>query len=167
MLGNTGSGKSCSVAGLVRWSLEQSAADAVKASGDALNARFIILDPNGEYSRAFDSQGVARARIFKVDPGKDDLRLKVPLWFWNSAEWCSFTQASPKTQRPTLIQALRLCRDSDVEPSEDAIQGIRRFVQTLVSIVRIEQKRGNPWGSFPRNKSFYEKLETWRKRARV
>ena len=49
VLGNTGSGKSCSVAGLIRWSLE--------AAGDNPNARFIILDPNGEYSKAFDDQG--------------------------------------------------------------------------------------------------------------
>jgi hypothetical protein len=36
-------------------------------------------------------------------------QLQVPLWFWNSAEWSAFTQASAKTQRPTLIQALRQC----------------------------------------------------------
>src|ERR1700694_3260956 len=49
VLGNTGSGKSCSVAGLIRWSLEAAQAQC----GENPNARFIILDPNGEYSRAF------------------------------------------------------------------------------------------------------------------
>lgn len=44
VLGNTGSGKSCSVAGLIRWSLE-----AAQQNGKAPNARFIVLDPNGEY----------------------------------------------------------------------------------------------------------------------
>ena len=44
VLGNTGSGKSCSVAGLIRWSLEE----ARKSRGNAApNARFILLDPNG------------------------------------------------------------------------------------------------------------------------
>lgn len=49
VLGNTGSGKSCTVAGLIRWSLEQ----AMQHSGTFPNARFIVLDPNGEYSRSF------------------------------------------------------------------------------------------------------------------
>ncbi|RLA42838.1 MAG: ATPase, partial [Gammaproteobacteria bacterium] len=44
VLGNTGSGKSCSVAGLIRWSLEAAKAE----STNDPNARFIILDPNGE-----------------------------------------------------------------------------------------------------------------------
>lgn len=51
VLGNTGSGKSCSVAGLIRWSLE---AVKEKRTDNQPNARFIILDPNGEYSRAFN-----------------------------------------------------------------------------------------------------------------
>jgi uncharacterized protein len=49
VLGNTGSGKSCSVAGIIRWSLEAAAARS-HAHSDAkpANARFIVLDPNGE-----------------------------------------------------------------------------------------------------------------------
>src|SRR5690606_6767567 len=45
VLGNTGSGKSCSVAGLIRWSL--AAAQDYRTSEGGPNARFIILDPNG------------------------------------------------------------------------------------------------------------------------
>ena len=158
VLGNTGSGKSCSVAGMIRWSLEQSQ----RKSGDRPNARFIVLDPNGEYSRAFDGDGPLSARIFKVNPEKCDFQLKVPLWFWNSAEWSSFTQASPRTQRPTLLQALRFARAGDTEPSEDTSHEMRRFLRTIVSIIRIEQHNGSPWGQFPRSKSFYEKLEKWK-----
>ena len=103
VLGNTGSGKSCSVAGLVRWSLEESS----RVAECAPNARFIILDPNGEYSSAFDTDGPVKARIFKVDADCDFSRLNVPLWFWDSAEWSSFTQASARAQRPLLRRALR------------------------------------------------------------
>ena len=53
VLGNTGSGKSCSVAGLIRWSLEESQKKKVKDL-ERLNARFIVLDPNGEYSDSFN-----------------------------------------------------------------------------------------------------------------
>ena len=97
VLGNTGSGKSCSVAGLIRWSLE--------AAGENPNARFIILDPNGEYKKAFaDDHNV---RYFSVNDEGEESRLKVPLWFWNSNEWCAFAQASGKTQRPILRRALK------------------------------------------------------------
>lgn len=159
VLGNTGSGKSCSVAGLIRWSLEE----AIRArAGGAPNARFIVLDPNGEYSRAFSGDDAIKARIFKVNPDEGEVALKVPLWFWNSAEWCSFTQASAKTQRPTLMHALRYVRDGQEAPTGDGSHEMRRFLRTIVTIIRIEQSSGTPWGAFPRPKSFFEKLEKWK-----
>ena len=54
VLGNTGSGKSCSVSGLIRWSMEAAIRELAKGS---VNARFVILDPNGEYSQAFKGLG--------------------------------------------------------------------------------------------------------------
>ena len=120
VLGNTGSGKSCTVAGLIRWSLEA----AERRNRDLLHmengktkdllqrphARFVILDPNGEYSRAFASNDpIVAARIFKVGGPTGDgvAALKVPIWFWNSSEWGSFARASPRTQQPLLRRALR------------------------------------------------------------
>ena len=159
VLGNTGSGKSCSVAGLIRWSLEQ----AKPADGSVPNARFIILDPNGEYSRAFvDDTSCGKARIFKVAPELGEFLLQVPLWFWNSAEWCCFTQATVKTQKPTLVQALRAVRDGQTEPAASKSHEIRRFLRTMFSTIRIEKNSGSPWGSFPKPKAFYEKIEKWK-----
>jgi hypothetical protein len=163
VLGNTGSGKSCSVAGLIRWSLEQ--AQSCVTGSTSPNARFIVLDPNGEYSRAFaNSKPPVKARVFKVVPDTktEELALGVPLWFWNSAEWCSFTQASSKTQKPTLIQALRAVRDGQTEPAENKSHEIRRFLRTMLTTIRMEKNSGGPWGSFPKPKSFYEKLEKWK-----
>ena len=159
VLGNTGSGKSCSVAGLIRWSIEEAQE---KVQSCRPNARFVVLDPNGEYSQAFDRNGVVKARTFKVDPACGEELLKVPLWFWNSAEWCSFTQASVRTQRPTLLEALRLARDGRLVPSPDASHETRSFLRTIVTTIRIEQNNGNPWGSFPKPKSFFEKIEKWK-----
>jgi len=159
VLGNTGSGKSCSVAGLIRWSVEQ----AKNSRGGTPNARFVVLDPNGEYSRAFAKDDpTVKARVFKVNPGEGERALKVPLWFWNSAEWCSFTQASARTQRPTLMHALRCVRDGHTTPPADASHEMRRFLRTLVTCIRIEQNVGGPWGAFPKPKSFFEKLEKWK-----
>jgi hypothetical protein len=163
ILGNTGSGKSCSVAGVIRWSIE--AAKREKGDCSETNARFIILDPNGEYSKAFSDMNTVN--LFGVEANKDNgiKQLQVPLWFWNSAEWCAFTQASAKAQRPTLIQALRTVRDeqfsaSKITPSHD----MRRYLRTLISILRIEYQTGNPWNtSYPKKKGFYDGLLMWQK----
>ncbi|VXD19619.1 conserved hypothetical protein [Marinoscillum sp. 108] len=106
ILGNTGSGKSCSVAGLIRWSLTE--ADKVKTNAQ-LNSRFIILDPNGEYFDSFNDLGSKRVRKFTVKLDEDDTsfeQLKIPAWMWNSQEWISFSQAAPGAQRPLLLQSL-------------------------------------------------------------
>jgi len=108
VLGNTGSGKSCSVAGIIRWSLD-AAKTAIEESGasDVPNARFIVLDPNGEYSRAFADQGDA-LRVFRVPPLKDgESPLSVPAWLWNAHEWTAVAQAQPGAQRPLLLQGIR------------------------------------------------------------
>ena len=140
VLGNTGSGKSCSVAGLIRWSLEQAQQESVSVP----NARFIVLDPNGEYTRAFsDSEGAVNARIFEVAPDKDSeaFLLQIPLWFWNSAEWSSFTQASAKAQIPLLKRALREVKAGrlivqETSPEERSLR-LRRFLSsTMISIQR-------------------------------
>jgi hypothetical protein len=135
VLGNTGSGKSCSVAGLIQWSLESA-----KKDGKEPNARFIVLDPNGEYSKVFKEKG----RVFIVDDSKNPLQ--IPLWFWNSAEWCSFTQASLKAQRPLLKRALREIRGGKPDPSvttEDAKKlELRRYLSSNMISIRKDLRAG-------------------------
>lgn len=106
ILGNTGSGKSCSVAGLIRWSLTE--AEKVKTNAQ-LNSRFIILDPNGEYFDAFNDLGSKKVRKFTIKLDDDETnfeQLKIPAWMWNSQEWINFSQAAPGAQRPLLLQSL-------------------------------------------------------------
>ena len=137
VLGNTGIGKSCSVAGLIRWSLE-----AAKQDDKNPNARFIVLDPNGEYSRAFaQDKDSLKIRLFKVNPEEGENQLQVPLWFWNSAEWISFPQASGKTQRPLLKRALREVRAGHTnileERQDEKKLAFRRYLSSnLISIKR-------------------------------
>lgn len=150
VLGNTGSGKSCSVAGLIQWSL-----DAAKPFCNNANARFIVLDPNGEYGKVFKDKG----RVFQI--GDSSNPLQVPLWFWNSAEWCSFTQASVRAQAPLLKQALRSMRNEEFELSDHLDLEIKRFLGAVKVSLKSDQSTGNPWGSFPRPKNFYEKLCKW------
>ncbi|CEM63396.1 conserved hypothetical protein [Treponema phagedenis] len=155
VLGNTGSGKSCSVAGLIRWSLE--AAKLNKNSNP--NACFIVLDPNGEYANTFRDMG--QVRVYAVEPSNEIKQLQIPLWFWNSAEWSAFTQASSKTQRPTLIQALRSVRDGVSNTVATPSHEMRRYLRTLVSITQSERNTGSPWGKFPAAKNFLEKIKIW------
>ena len=155
VLGNTGSGKSCSVAGLIQWSL-----DAAKQAATHPNARFIILDPNGEYSRVFANEKFKhKARIFQV--GAKENPLQVPLWFWNSAEWCSFTQATTKAQRPLLQETLRALRN-DIHDFEKNIDlEIKHFLGIILQSARNSMNTGEPFKAFPGPKNFTERLSIW------
>ncbi|KJJ61206.1 ATPase [Pseudomonas sp. 10B238] len=156
VLGNTGSGKSCSVAGLIRWSMDE----ARKARGGAdPNARFIVLDPNGEYANTF--RDMSKVRVYGVEPSEGVEQLQIPLWFWNSAEWSAFTQASAKAQRPTLVQALRSVREGVLAGAATPSHEMRRYLRTLVSILQLERNAGSPWAKFPHPKNFLEKLKKW------
>ena len=74
VLGNTGSGKSCSVAGLIRWSLDASQhAIATAGKSGKPNTRFIVLDPNGEYSRAFPDC------VIRCKPATDSDAIRPPI----------------------------------------------------------------------------------------
>lgn len=151
VLGNTGSGKSCSVAGLIRWSLES--AKKARADSKRVNARFIILDPNGEYSNAFSD--FSQVRRFQVSPKKEEKSdpLLIPVWMWNSMEWSAFAHAAPGVQRPLLLRALRDTRSGArlSEPAErQAVRLIRSYKAQLEG--RIAQGISGYQG-FPENKN--------------
>ncbi len=119
VLGNTGSGKSCSVAGLIRWSLDAARAQREATGREGMpNARFLVLDPNGEYRKTFAD--LNDVRVFQVSPSENAEPLRVPAWIWNSREWAAFAQAAPGTQRPLLMQSLRNLRaGATLEGSRD------------------------------------------------
>ena len=93
VLGNTGSGKSCTVAGLIRWSLE-AAQKEIKNKQNKPNARFILLDPNGEYAQAFSNDKSIKVRLFQVseDNKNKGRKLQLHFCFLNSYECCCFTK---------------------------------------------------------------------------
>ena len=156
VLGNTGSGKSCSVAGLIQWSLE-----AAMEAENKPNARFIILDPNGEYSRAFGPSTKFKGRVFKVEAGQNEHQLKVPSWFWNSSEWVSFTQASPKAQLPLLKRSLRAMRNEEFELETDLNIEIKRFLGNVLVTLKHDKSSGKPFGAYGPAKGFNETMAKW------
>ena len=90
IVGNTGSGKSYSVSSLV-----QKAMSALDEAGN--EPHIFILDINGEYGKAFPSQGAALERT----PDRIYLNGKefcVPIWFLNAEEVCAWLSAAEQTQ---------------------------------------------------------------------
>jgi len=170
VLGNTGSGKSCTVAGLIRWSIEGATEELVtekKKAGEEkgqeekkVNARFIILDPNGEYSEAFsDLANVRRYAVKLKEDGQSIEQLKVPAWMWNSWEWASISQASEKTQRPLLRRALREIKSGLSFERETKSLQFKRFLTNSKIILLNFQREGPKLSVFPGNKNYGEFLE--------
>lgn len=157
VLGNTGSGKSCSVAGLLRWSIE-----AAQKYQDSPNTRFIVLDPNGEYTNSFN--GLANVRVYGAEPNEEQgiKQLVVPMWLWNTAEWVAFTQASGKAQKPTLVQALRCVRDGSIDITSQPEVQMRRYLRSLMTLNQLEMTNGTPWAGGGKTKGYHELLNTWK-----
>lgn len=154
ILGSTGSGKSCTVAGLVRWSLVA----ARKASSDNRSrARFVVLDPNGEYKDCFkDLTGV---RVLRVQPSsQDEEALTVPAWSWSSAEWAAITRASLQSQRPLLQRALRNLRNR-LDPEIDGADRLAVELRAHFDIWNILRSDMPGHLKFPRYTSFTLVLE--------
>ncbi|MDE0521024.1 MAG: DUF87 domain-containing protein [Boseongicola sp.] len=166
ILGNTGSGKSCSVAGIIRWSLEAVAAqlarepepsDGHPASTPA-NTRFIILDPNGEYPAAFGDEKLP-VRRYAVNGTDGAKRLTVPGWLWNGQEWAAFTSAQPGVQRPLLLRALRQLRNAGSTPTTAKTQAVRRYLGYLHRVEQLYSDLPQSVAGFPRNLEFGSFLE--------
>jgi hypothetical protein len=163
VLGNTGSGKSCSVAGLIRWSLIE-ADRHKKAFSEKLNTRFIILDPNGEYTDSFgDLQtDLKRFKVEITDQEKQTFKqLKVPAWLWSSHEWGSFLFASSKTQRPILRQALRDLRNGGQHSPDDELLLLRRQLTSSLIIFNSFLRNQNSLKLFPGTKNIYNILRSY------
>ncbi len=157
VLGNTGSGKSCTLAALVRSAVE-SAQESIKkpdntASGEDTqgeqiipNARFIILDPNGEYSKCFQDLG-SGCRVFQVPPltNTDAKEFSLPAWMWNSSEWAAVAQAAPKVQKPILQTALRDLRSGSCGTLDLKTKIWGRCRMVLVYLSQFEGKGTIGW----------------------
>lgn len=103
ILGNTGSGKSCTVASVFQSLFEKP--DEYHARG----ATFLMFDVNGEYHAALaplareGKIGVERLVLDGTAAG-----FRIPHWFLESAEWELLLQASERAQLPVLRTALGL-----------------------------------------------------------
>lgn len=116
ILGNTGSGKSCTVAAITQSVFEKPNAYAARG------ASFLFFDTNGEYRQAFAELPSPIGRLYALVPGLDGTKaepeatdelettiaFRLPHWFMSAEEWELLLRASDKTQRPILRSALGL-----------------------------------------------------------
>jgi DNA helicase HerA-like ATPase len=105
VLGNTGSGKSCTVASVLQSLFEKP--DEHHARG----ATFVVFDVNGEYGKALlplaTEREIGVERVV-LDGTSDENRFRLPHWFLDLSEWELLLQASERTQLPVLRMALGL-----------------------------------------------------------
>ena len=98
VVGNTGSGKSYTVASLIRGILEHDEMQSKTGS----DPHIFVLDINGEYASAFMDPAHAS---YQREPNKLYLNGEefcLPAWLMNGEEICDWLQASEATQEPVL-----------------------------------------------------------------
>lgn len=100
VLGNTGSGKSCTVSALLQGIYN-------KNSYTASGSTFILLDVNGEYAQSMSALPNPEVKIKYISASENDQdTFKLPHWFFTLDEWELLLNTSEKTQRPVLHLAL-------------------------------------------------------------
>lgn len=111
ILGNTGSGKSCTVASII-----QSLFDFKYNGKNLQNAHIIIFDTNGEYKYAFEGTEENRYKNLElVNPFHIDKEgMRVPFWFMNFADYDYLFEPTSGTQSPILKRAIALAKGKEL-----------------------------------------------------
>lgn len=106
VLGNSGSGKSNTVAHILQEIFE-------KHNHMALGAKVILFDVNGEYSNALKHFDGDHFKVKQFKPNRkseeDGESFFLPHYLLSIDEWCSFLLASEATQRPFWDMVLQEC----------------------------------------------------------
>lgn len=116
ILGNTGSGKSCTISSMLQTLFS-------KEKYSAIGASFLFFDVNGEYHKAFSQLKNKEIEVnyFSINDIKCNesftysneitrefnyFEFELPHWFLNMDEWALLLKASERTQLPMLRSAL-------------------------------------------------------------
>jgi hypothetical protein len=148
ILGNTGSGKSCTLTSILHSLFEFS------YNGKKLNnAHIIIFDTNGEYIQAFQGNPEKEIPPFKelklINPFHIDKKgMKVPYWFMNFDDFDYLFDPTAGTQAPILKRALGLAKsNTEIEgkPVIDSFteKGILDLIQSSPDDIKKKKKRQN------------------------
>lgn len=164
VLGNTGSGKSCTVASVFQSVFMRPQAHA------AIGAAFVIFDVNGEYRRALNELPAwVQSSYFKatepnvpIEPasvqrqGQEMIgRFTLPHWFMTVDEWALLLRASERSQQPALRTALGLTTlfaDQNVNPDvvvepvpeQDVLATLRNHVLAKILLSILQSDASSP-----------------------
>ena len=106
VFGNTGSGKSNTVAKILQNIFE-------KQNYSAKGAKFVIIDSNGEYNKAFSKLNKFNPHIKHSLLSTDEVggkKFEIPVWALSADDWATLLHASEKTQMPVLKRAIDIAR---------------------------------------------------------
>lgn len=118
ILGNTGSGKSCTVTSIIQ------SLFSYDYKGQRLkNAHLIIFDTNGEYKSAFQGSNAKPYKELElVNPFHiDKTGLKVPFWFMNFADLDYLFEPTAGTQAPIFKRAIALAKNNTQAEATDKL----------------------------------------------
>lgn len=118
ILGNTGSGKSCTLTSILRNLFKYD------YNGSYLkNAHIVIFDTNGEYKDAFlpnddtlgkmTSEAKEELKLINANYYGGDEEVKVPYWLMNWEDFKSLLKPSDATQAPLLNRAIGLAKNNE------------------------------------------------------
>ncbi|KXA17814.1 DUF87 domain-containing protein [Fusobacterium nucleatum] len=108
ILGNTGSGKSCTVTSILQSLFNYNYSRKSDKEDKLKNATIIIFDTNGEYKSAF--KGYENINAFTIS----EEGMKVPYWFMNYEDFEYLFEPSAGTQAPILKKALGLLKNEKI-----------------------------------------------------
>jgi len=140
ILGNTGSGKSCTFASIV-----QSLFDFDYNGKKLKNAHIVIFDTNGEYKAAF--QGTKEnpyRKLHEVNPFLIDKEgMKVPFWFMNFADYEYLFEPTSGTQSPILKRAIALAKGDQLAIVMNEIP--QSYINWITSLIVFCNDIDNYW----------------------
>lgn len=156
ILGNTGSGKSCTVSSIIQTLFrfpfpvqtknENGENELITKSIE--NAHFIIFDTNGEYKKAFgfdkNNPYTEKSIVNSLYIDKDGM--KIPYWFMNFDDFDYLFEPSSGTQAPLLKSALGLAKDEIVADTNSQIplfyiKRLNSFIDSCESNKSLEVNR--------------------------
>jgi len=141
ILGNTGSGKSCTVKAIV---------DAIFNNDDMQNAHFIIFDTNNEYEKAFtiydkddNIEEIYFNRFVIRNEGENPEGFFIPHWFMNGRDFEALFTPAQQIQAPILSNSISRARGTEVS----LFQSFLFFQAVQRSISRIRERMQDSKGA--------------------
>lgn len=132
ILGNTGSGKSNTLASLYENMLNMKSGNEKKFAELMKNkSNLLVIDTNGEYTSSFIDNEFKR--LIRINLRESESEFQIPLMCTNSEDWGVMLNATDKTQQPLLDRTFAdLNKISDVNQLIDIIENKTKQLMKII-----------------------------------